>query len=192
MPGDDAHKIEKGSASGVDSVIMDLEDGVAASRKEAARHTIVQALGSLDFGRSEKLIRINPVSDPQFQADLTATAGARPDGYLIPKVESADQVLYVSQWLETVERGHGWPPGGIRLLALIESAAGIVAIREIASADPRLDALVFGAEDYASSVGATRTAEGVEVLWARSIVVAHAAAAAVCKRRQTETFSCAK
>lgn len=177
MPGDDRHKIEKGAASGVDSLIMDLEDGVAPARKGAARHTIVEALGTLDFGRSEKLIRINPVSDPQFQADLSATAGAHPDGYVIPKVEAAEQIRYVSQWLETVERGHGWPPGGIRLLSLIESAAGIVAIREIANADRRLDALIFGAEDYAGSVGATRTNEGLEVLWARSTVIAHAAAA---------------
>jgi citrate lyase beta subunit len=177
MPGDDLHKIEKGAVSGVDSVIMDLEDGVAHSRKDAARHTIVEALNSLDFGRTEKLIRINPVSDPQFQTDLNATAGVRPDGYLIPKVEAADQVRYVSQWLDTVERGHGWPIGTIRLLALVESAAGIVAVRDIATADRRLDALVFGAEDYAGSVGATRTTEGLEVLWARSEVVAHSAAA---------------
>lgn len=176
MPGDDLHKIEKGAVSGVDSVIMDLEDGVAHSRKGAARHTIVEALDTLTFGHSEKLIRINPLTDPQFQADLTATVGARPDGYLIPKVETADQVRYVSQWLDTVERDHTWPPGAIRLLALIESAAGVVAIRDIATADPRLDALVFGAEDYAGSVGATRTSEGIEVLWARSTVVAHAAA----------------
>ncbi|MHB8627493.1 MAG: HpcH/HpaI aldolase/citrate lyase family protein [Aggregatilineales bacterium] len=176
MPGDDLRKIEKGAASGVDSVIMDLEDGVAYSRKDAARQTIVKALGTLGFSRSEKLIRINPVSDPQFQTDLTTTAGARPDGYVIPKVETADQVRHVSQWLDSVEHSHNWPPGAIRLLALIESAAGIVAIREIASADRRLDALIFGAEDYAGSVGATRTADGLEVLWARSTVVAHAAA----------------
>ena len=179
MPGDDRRKIEKGAASGVDSVIMDLEDGVAHSRKDAARRTIVEALGALDFGRAEKLIRINPVTDPQFQTDLSATAGARPDGYLIPKVETADQVRYVSQWLDTVERDQGWPLGGVRLLALIESAAGIVAIRDIATADRRLDALIFGAEDYAGSLGATRTPEGLEVFWARSTVVAHAAAAGV-------------
>ena len=61
MPGDDRRKIEKGAGLGVDSIIMDLEDGVALNNKAAARATIAAALSEVDFGRTEKLVRINPV-----------------------------------------------------------------------------------------------------------------------------------
>ncbi len=176
MPGDSIRKIEKGATLGVDSLIMDLEDGVALSQKATARQTVVDALRSLDFGRSERLIRINALSTPFFQDDLTRTLGARPDGYVIPKVENAQQVLYVSHWLDVAESDYGFPPGAIRLIVIIESALGVINLREIASADPRVVALAFGAEDFASSIGATRTAIGTEVLYARSAVVTYAAA----------------
>ncbi len=176
MPGDSLRKIEKGAALGVDSVIMDLEDGVALSQKAAARLTIVEAFKSIDFKSTERLIRINAVGTPFFVDDLNATLGVQPDGYVIPKVENADQIIEVSARITAAERKHDWPEGAIRLIAIIESALGIVNLREIASADPRLDALAFGAEDYTGSVGATRTPGGIEVLYARSAVVAHATA----------------
>ena len=70
MPGDDFHKIEKATTLGVDSICMDLEDGVAYNRKPAARDTIVIALNTLNYGTSERLVRINPVTSPLIQADL--------------------------------------------------------------------------------------------------------------------------
>ncbi len=176
MPGDDPHKIEKGAASGADSIIIDLEDGVALSQKAAARLTAVQALRTLEFGKTECLIRINPASGSFFQEDLTRTIGARPDGYVIPKVESAEQVQFISHWIDQAARDYDWPSGEIGLIAIIESALGVVNLREIGGADRRLMALAFGAEDFASSIGATRSAAGTEVLYARSAVVTYAAA----------------
>lgn len=177
MPGDDRHKIEKGAASGVDSIIMDLEDGVALNNKPAARSTIAGALGEVTFGRSERLVRINPVGSGLEDDDIRVTAPARPDGYVLPKVQSARHVQNISTQLEAVEKANGWPPLSIRLLAIIETAKGIVNLREIAESDPRLDALIFGSEDLAGDIGATRTPEGYEVLYARSKVILHARAA---------------
>jgi citrate lyase beta subunit len=108
--------------------------------------------------------------------DLAAVLPHRPDGIVIPKVERGEQVAWVSEQIAAAERAHGWPPGSIRLIAIIESALGVVNLREIAEGHPRLDALVFGAEDFAANVGATRTRAGWEVFYARSAVVTHAAA----------------
>lgn len=177
MPGDDRHKIEKGAALNVDSVIMDLEDGVALNHKSAARLTIAAALREVDFGQTEKLVRINPLGSGLEADDLTVTLPAHPDGYLLPKVESAGQVQEVSARLEAAERDYGWPLNAIRLLPIIETARGVVNLRAIADSSPRLDALILGAEDLASDIGATRTAEGWEIFYARSALVIHAAAA---------------
>ena len=176
MPGDDLRKITKGAASGVDSVILDLEDGVAVSRKEAARQVIVEALGTLDFGATERLVRLNGLSTGLASDDLRATVGAHPDGYVLPKVESADHVRYISRLLTAAETERGWPLGGIRLLAIVETARGVMRLDEIAQADARLAGLCFGAEDLAGDIGATRTPEGWEVFYARSAVVVAAAA----------------
>jgi citrate lyase beta subunit len=167
VPGDDARKIAKAAASGADCVILDLEDGVAANRKQAARETTLSSLQSIDFGRSEKLVRVNPAGSELFSGDLEATLPGRPDGYVLPKVESREQVL------EAVGRTSSF---ALPLLALIESARGVMELRSIAAAHPRLAALLFGAEDLAGDLGAMRTPGGAEVAWARGAVVVAAAA----------------
>ena len=183
MPGDDPHKIRKATTLGVDCICMDMEDGTAMNRKEAARQVIVDALrarnaGELEFGRSECLVRINAASSGLDEADLAALFdhALAPDGLVLPKVESASEVNRISALLGEVEYHHRWPAGGINLVVQIESAAGLVNIHEIVCASPRIQAVIFGAEDYAASVGAQRTASGHEVAYARGAVVAHAAA----------------
>lgn len=176
MPGDDLRKIEKATTLNVDSVCMDMEDGVAVGRKQVARDTIVTSLRRLNFGNAERLARINAVGSGIESDDLSAVLPARPDGIVVPKVEEADQLHWVSSEIEAVERAEGWPPRSIRLIAIVETALGIIHLANIAGASPRLDALVFGAEDLAGDIGATRTRDGWEVLYARSAVVTHAAA----------------
>ena len=176
MPGDDMHKIQKATGLGVDCICMDIEDGVASNRKAEARSTIFEALQTLEFGAAERLVRINPVGSGLVEEDLRAVLGARPDGLVIPKVGSAEQVRWVSMRLAETEQEHGWPVGSIVLLALIETAMGVVNLKEIAGSDPRLQGLIFGAEDLAGDIGAVSTREGWEVFYARSAVVTHAAA----------------
>ncbi len=176
MPGDDLHKIRKAITLNVDCICMDMEDGVAVNRKAEARATIVSALQSLDFGRSERLARINPVGSGLECEDLPAVLPGRPDGIVVPKIETAAQVRWVSAEIAIAEQKYGWPPGEIALIVLVETAHGIVNLTEIAAADPRLQALIFGAEDLASDIGATRSREGWEVFYARSSVVTYASA----------------
>lgn len=167
MPGDDLNKIQKGISLGVDSIVMDLEDGVALNRKAEARATIAAALHDLDFGRSERVVRINPIGSGLEQDDLDVVLPCRPDSIMIPKVEHAEHIHWLAEAIADP---------AIRLLAIIETARAIVNLREIAVVSDRLDALIFGAEDLAGDIGATRTKAGWEVFYARSAVVTHAAA----------------
>jgi citrate lyase beta subunit len=176
MPGSDRNKIEKATTLGVDCICMDLEDGTAINKKAEARAVIAQAMKELGFGNSERCIRINSIGSGFEQDDLAAALAARPDTLVVPKVESAEQVKWVSERIESYELNNGLPLGGIRMLIGVETAAGILNLKEIASADKRLEAIIFGAEDYAANIGATRSRNGWEVLYARSAVVTACAA----------------
>jgi citrate lyase beta subunit len=176
MPGDDERKIRKAATLDVDCVCLDMEDGVALSRKAEARALIPAMLAELSFGRGERLVRINPVGSGMEADDLIAGLEGRPDGIVIPKVESGDAIRWASAEIAATERRNEWPAGHIGIIVLVETALGIVNLKEIASSDPRLEALIFGAEDLAGDIGAVRTREGWEVFYARSAVVTHAAA----------------
>jgi citrate lyase beta subunit len=176
MPGDDERKIHKATTLDADCVCLDMEDGVARSRKDEARGLIPEMLRELDFGRSERLARINPVGSGMEADDLRAALEGRPDGIVIPKVETGDAIRWASAQIGERERAMGWPHGGICIIVLVETALGIVNLKEIAGSDPRLQALIFGAEDLAGDIGAVRTREAWEVFYARSAVVTHAAA----------------
>jgi citrate lyase beta subunit len=176
IPGSDWHKLEKATTLDVDSICFDLEDGVALNRKVEARATVARALQMLNFRRSERLVRINAIGSGLEGQDLQTTLPSRPDGIVIPKVADADQIRWVSEKIAAAERDLGWQAGSVCILAMIESARGVLNLPQIAASDVRLQALVFGAEDWAADVGATRTAEGWEVLYARSAVVNCAAA----------------
>ncbi len=175
MPGDDWKKINKALTLNVDCICMDMEDGTALNRKTYARATIAKALRELDFGKSEKLARINAVGSGFEKEDIETVLPQRPDGIVIPKVEVLEQIQWASEIIEAVELSQGWGVNSIRMLVGVETAKGILNLKEIA-AHPRLDGLIFGAEDFAASIGATRSRAAWEIMYARSAVVAHAAA----------------
>lgn len=176
MPGDSLPKIEKAISLQVDSIVMDLEDGVAFNQKAEARRVIVHALQTLNFDRSERLVRMNPMGSELAEDDLRSTIVGRPAGYVLPKAEFPEQVDAVAEFLAQEERARGWPAGQIKLLPIIETALGVVNVREIAAASERVDALLFGAEDLAGDMGALRTRAGWEIFYARSAVVTTAKA----------------
>jgi citrate lyase subunit beta/citryl-CoA lyase len=108
--------------------------------------------------------------------EIAAIAPAKPDGWLLPKVSDEWEIVKVNQSLFAAEAGLKLKAGSFPLHVMVESAAGVVNLREISRAATRLQSLVFGAEDYAASIGAVRSNEGAEIQFARSAIVAHAAA----------------
>lgn len=176
VPGNDLRKTEKAVTLKADNICLDLEDGVAANRKAQARIAVRQSLQTLHFGNAERLARINSIGSGLELDDLSEVLLGKPDGIVIPKVAYPEQVRWVSRQVAAVESAHGWEIGSISLFAMIESARGVLNVAQIAGADTRLQALIFGAEDYAADVGAIRTRNGAEVHYARSVVVAAAAA----------------
>ncbi len=179
VPGDSARKIAKAAGSGADTVILDMEDGVALNAKAEARAVIAQGLREHDFGRSERLIRINPFATPFYADDLTAALDAQPDGIVLPKVESVEALRAVDAAIGAGERVRGLPEGAIALLFMIETARAVADVRALCAAAEslaRVQAVFFGAEDLAGDMGAVRTPGGAEVAYARGAVVLHAKA----------------
>ncbi len=176
VPGNNLKMIDKAAGLGVDGVILDLEDGVAANCKDEARGSILNALRGTDFGRSERLVRINPFYSMRAEQDLKTVLPGRPDAVVIPKANSAEIIQIVDRLVSDAESTHGFPSGSIALLALIESGQAYVNLASICGASSRLQGLILGAEDLSADVGITRTAGAQELLYARSSMVMHAAA----------------
>ena len=170
-PGDRAEMLRKAPDTGADVVVFDLEDAVSVDRKDAARETVRSVLTAPGFEPDcEVCVRVNPVGLGA-DDDLETVFGddsVEVDSVMLPKTESSSDVETLVGLLA------GYDPS-ISVLALVESARGVLAAAEIAAVDAT-DALVFGAEDLAADVGATRTADGLEVLYARERTVLAAAA----------------
>lgn len=174
-PGDRAEMLQKAPEAGADVLVFDLEDAVVRDQKDTARKTIREVLSRDTFDpAAEVCLRVNQIgraaaTDLNVVLDGISTAAL--DSIMLPKVESAKDITDLATLLE--ERNWSLP-----ILALIETASGVIRAPAIAAADPT-NALVFGAEDFAADVGASRTVEGTEVLYARERVVVAAAASDV-------------
>ena len=155
VPASNPAMIVKAAASQADAVCIDCEDAVAPDAKAEARGHAASALNTLDFGGKLRLVRINGLDTPFAYRDLVEIvegAGANLDLVVVPKVCGRDEVRFVATLLEQIEAAFGLQrPIGIE--ALIETAAGVLNIREIVTADPRLEALIYGSGDYAASMG---------------------------------------
>ncbi|KPN30663.1 citrate (pro-3S)-lyase, beta subunit [Halolamina pelagica] len=171
-PGDRPELMRKAPAAGADTVCFDLEDAVAPSERDTARAAVREVLSDPSFDPDcEVTVRVSVDAAADIDALLDGDQSIRLDGVMVPKVAEAADVSWIADLLDE----HDAEPA---LLALVETARGVLRAEEIADA-PATDALVFGAEDLAADIGATRTGEGTEVLHAREQVVLAASAAGV-------------
>ena len=145
---------------------LDLEDSVAPLEKEAARAKVVDAIKNLDWGDRVLCVRVN-AWDSKWTAydviDVVGNAGDRLDEVMLPKVQSAAEVVALDLLLRQVEARAGLPEGHIGIEAQIETARGLINVEEICAASPRLEAIIFGPADFAASMEMPVLTGGVQV-----------------------------
>jgi citrate lyase subunit beta/citryl-CoA lyase len=178
LPGTNPDLMLNAHLFGADCLILDLEDSVAPPEKYATRILVKHALAALEFGGSERIVRINPLSTPYGADDLEEIVAAGPDTLLIPKCESAADITTVEEHVARLEKRTGVAQP-LFFMPLIETARGVLHAYEIAAASPRTVALCFGAEDFTADLGVERTVEGKEHYVARSLIVLAAKAAGI-------------
>ena len=161
-PGSRPAIFEKMAASAADVINLDLEDSVAPDDKAQARKNIIEAIGDIDWGRKTLSVRINGLDTPYWYrdvVDLLENASDRLDQIMIPKVGCAADIYAVDALVTAIERAKGRTTP-INFEVIIESAAGLVNVNEIAAASPRMVAMSLGAADFAASMGMQTTGIG--------------------------------
>jgi len=161
-PGSRPALFDKMAASAADVINLDLEDSVAPDDKPQARQNIIQAIGDVDWGNKHLSVRINGLDTPYWYrdvVDLLEQSSDRLDQIMIPKVGCAADVYAVDALVTAVEAARGRRKR-IALEVIIESAAGIAHVEEIAASSPRLQAMSLGAADFAASMGMQTTGIG--------------------------------
>jgi len=162
VPASKPAMIQKAAASAADAVCIDLEDSITLAEKASSRANVIRALKEIDFGRRIRMFRINALDTPFAYRDLVEVveaAGDRLDVVMIPKAGSARDIEFVDMLLTQIE-AHIRLTRQIGLEAQIETASGFLHAAEIAGASPRLEALIFGAGDYAASMRMPSSAIG--------------------------------
>lgn len=162
VPGANEKMLNKSLETAADALILDLEDAVTPENKDSARVTVSDWLEHVDFGRQERVVRVNPLGSPWFERDVEKTMGHPPDSYLIPKVNNANEVAEIDATIREHERSFGHTEGAVKLLILgTETPQGFLNIGDLA-ANPRVDALTWGAEDLSAAIGsrANRNPDG--------------------------------
>jgi citrate lyase subunit beta/citryl-CoA lyase len=188
IPADDEKKLAKGVATGADALILDLEDAVAASRKAAARTLAAQYVADTRprEGRPRLYVRINALDTNLWQDDVAAVVGARPDGLLLPKPRSGDDVHRLSLALRHEEEQAGAPMGSTSIIVIAtETPVSLFQLHSYAESSSRLEALTWGAEDLSAAVGSSANRDADGRTWtspyrlARDLTLFAAAAAGV-------------
>ena len=174
IPGSEPKYFINAALHGADAIILDLEDSVHPSEKDAARLLVRNALRAVDFLQCERMVRINQL--PMGLEDLEEIVPQSPDLILIPKVETRSQVIDASQKIAEIKANYGITRP-IWLMPILESALGIENAYEIATASGEIAAITIGLEDYTADLGVVKTSTGAESLFARQRLVnaAHAA-----------------
>ena len=176
LPGSEPKYFVNALLHGPDAIILDLEDSVHTTEKDAARLLVRNALRAVDFGGCERMVRINQL--PLGLEDLDEIIPECPDLILIPKVEGPNQVMEVGQRIEHLKMRHALKRP-IWMMPILESAVGIENAYKIASASAQIAALTIGLEDYTADLGVPKTVLGTESLFARQRLVNAARAAGV-------------
>jgi citrate lyase subunit beta / citryl-CoA lyase len=172
MPGANERALQKAQTIPADALILDLEDAVAPSAKAEARERVCAAAESGAYGRRVVTIRANSIGSEWHDADIRAIAAARPDAVVVPKVDSAAEVLQVEASLKAAGA-----PDRTKIWAMLETPVAVLQAREIASASERLTVLVLGTNDLLKEFYAAQVPGRAPLLTAISLCLIGARAA---------------
>ena len=179
LPGSNPKALSLAENIPADVLVFDLEDAVAPENKEAARRMTADAVADRDYHGKELIIRINGLDTPHGLEDIAAVVAGGADAVRLPKTDSPEDLVAVEKAVEAAERRFKRPVGSVKLFAAIESARGILSVREIATASKRLVAIAIGAEDFVTDMHTSRSPDGIELLAARRLLVMAARAAGI-------------
>ena len=177
LPGNSPNLMINAGIHHPNGLILDLEDAVAPAKKYEARFLVRNALRNLNFYGAERMVRINQM--PLGLEDLKVIVPQYPNLILLPKCESASDLILVNSTIEEIKKEHNMIDFPIWLMPIIESARGVMKAFEIATAATNVVAVAIGLEDYSADLGTQRTREGNESFFARSMVVNAARAAGI-------------
>lgn len=162
-----------------DSIMLDLEDAVAAREKDAARFSLFHALKEIDYRGVERVVRINGLDTEYWIEDIRCCVAAGADAIRIPKTETAEDVKKVEAAVENAEKEFGKETGSMLIMAAIESAKGVMNCMEICQASKRLFGIALSGGDYTKDLQTRITGTGVELMGARQHMIIAARAAGV-------------
>jgi citrate lyase subunit beta / citryl-CoA lyase len=155
VPGSNPRFLEKAKGLDADQVFLDLEDAVAPVAKPDARGTVVEALNSGGWEDKTRVVRVNDWTTEWTYRDVTQVvegAGSNLDCIMLPKVQTADQVVALDLLLTQIEKAVGLEVGRIGIEAQIENALGLINVDAIATASPRVETIIFGPADFVVSI----------------------------------------
>lgn len=164
---------------GEDSLMLDLEDAVAVGEKDAARFSMYHAMTSIDYGKTEMIVRINALDTPYWKEDIRACVAAGIDGVRIAKCESAQDVKTIEDALLAAEKEFGVEQGRTLIIAALETPLGILNAYQVATASQRLFGIAISGGDLRRTLQVEESASGIELLQSRGMVVLAARAAGV-------------
>ena len=169
--------VARAPETGADVVCLDVEDSVPPAEKAKAREMAAAAIDSMPRDGHAVFVRVNGLHTGLLEDDLLAVVRPGLDGIVLSKTHTAEIVRRTDHYLTLLERRQGMEAGDVSIIPLVESAEGILGVREIAKASPRLVGLSLGAEDLAVDMGLQRSEAAREIEWPRAQLAAAAAAA---------------
>jgi citrate lyase subunit beta/citryl-CoA lyase len=166
VPGSSEKMLGKGPTLPADMVFLDMEDSVAPLEKEAARGKVVDAIKNQDWGEKILCVRVNAWDTQWTYGDIievVGNAGERLEEIMLPKVQSAAEVVAMDLLLTQVEKNSGLPVGHIGIEAQIETARGLIEVNEICAASPRLETVILGPVDFSASMEMPSLSGGLQI-----------------------------
>ena len=171
IPGNNPAMVQQGGVYGADSILLDLEDSIALTEKDAARILVRNMIKSIDFYNAEVTVRINHISTPFGICDLEHIVPVQPDAIRLPKIETKEDVLNVIDIIEKIEKKHGIKSGNIKIHPMIETAIGVQNVFEVAGSHPNVDAITIGGQDLTADMGIVKTKDNAGLDYARKAIV---------------------